>query len=147
MQMNLPATLFLIPLLELLGVAAFAYVGGTSFSGGRYLVLLAVAAFVIWVAATKGKELGARQIVIASLALSALFVVGFQLLGFIFRGLAKDMDVMSAANLNRLGMIGLLGVVGHIVLFLMVSRGKRKRGDANNLSASRNRMRTLESNH
>lgn len=117
----MPKILWLIPLFEILGLMGFIYLA-TLLSGQeiRYLPLVLAAGFVIWLAVKNGKELTSKQIVVASISVSLIFVGCFQLLGFLFPGLSKDVDLLSFSNLVRLCVIGIVATVGHAGLFVAV---------------------------
>jgi len=117
----MPTTLFLIPLFEILGLVGFI-----SFSASlgsheiRYLPLVLAAGIVVWLAAKSSRELTPRQILVASVVVSLIFVTCFQVLGFVFPGLAKDVEIISLGNLVRLGSISMIATVAHAGLFAAV---------------------------
>jgi hypothetical protein len=61
-----------------------------------------------------------KQILVASIVISLMFVGCFQIMGLIFPGLAKDIDLFSIENLIRLGTIAAIAVVGHLGLFVAI---------------------------
>lgn len=119
----MPNVLFLIPLFEILGLLGFTYIATTlSNQGAQYLPLVLAAFSVIWFAIKHGKHLTSRQIAIASICVSLVFMGCFQILGFFLPGLAKDVDIFSVENLIRLGVITVIAVVSHAGLFAVARR-------------------------
>lgn len=122
----MPGRLLLIPLCEIFGLLGFMYFAARLGSQEiRYLPLVLAAILVIWLAVKGGKELTPRQIALVSISVSVVFVILFQMLGFVFSGLAKDIDLFSLSNLVRLGTIGMLAVAGHAGLFTAVRYFRR----------------------
>lgn len=113
--------LLLIPLFEIFGLFGFLYLPVFLDNQEiRHLPLVLSAIIVILFAVKNGKKLAVRQIVIFSAVISISFVVLFQLFGFLFPGLSKDVDIFSFSNLVRLGAIGIVAMVGHVVLFVAI---------------------------
>ncbi len=114
----MPSMLLLIPLIEILGLLAFAYSSGVLGNQEvRYLPIVLAAALVIWLAKKNSATLTIQQVMAASIVISLVFVGCFQILGLVLPGLAKDVDVFSIENLVRLSTIAAIAVVGHLGLF------------------------------
>jgi len=114
----MPYVFLLIPLLEILGLFGFTYVAAvTDEQSVRYLPFAVAAIVVIWLAFKNVKSLTPKQITISSVLVSLAFVGCFQILGLIVPGLAKDVDLLSIANLLRLSAVFAVAFAGHFALF------------------------------
>lgn len=116
----MPLILLLVPFLELLGLLGFIYVASISSEQTiRYLPFFAAGIGVLYLALRRAGSMSFRQIVALSIVMSLEFVVGFQILGVIFTGLAKDLDMISLDNLTRLALILGAAIVFHFMLLII----------------------------
>lgn len=115
------SVLLLIPVFEMLGLLGFVHMAQVpSISALRYLPLILAIVPVIWIAVRQGRSQTPGGIVRASLLIALAFVAGFQALGLVYTGLAKDIDIFSTENFIRLGLIATGVFVGHIGLFVLL---------------------------
>lgn len=116
----MPLILLLVPVLELLGLLGFIYVASISSEQSiRYLPFVVAGIGFLYLASRRAGAMSFRQIVTSSILMSFGFVVGFQILGVIFSGLAKDLDITSLENLARLALILGAAIVFHFVLLII----------------------------
>jgi hypothetical protein len=108
----MPPILLLVPVLELLGLLGFIYLASVEPSL-RYLPLVAAAVMVVLLFTREAGSMTLRQLAVAAALLSFLVVAAFQVLGFVFSGLAKDVDPASFDNVARLAMILAITLAAH----------------------------------
>lgn len=113
-------------LLEVIGLLGFIFVSRYQVGGEyRYLVLLIALVAIIYVAYLRVGVISYKEIIYISIAVSAVFVVVVQFLGFTFYpGLVKDIDFFSVENTTRIGLIMIIGSVGHFLLLLLARKSK-----------------------
>lgn len=115
----MPKVLLLIPLFEIAGLVGFIHAAALlEHQEIRYLPIVLAAVPVIRLAIRNGKELASKQVVIASILLSLTFTGCFQILGYAFPGLAKDVDAFSVGNLIRLSVVAVVSIIAHTTLFM-----------------------------
>ncbi|TRO81913.1 hypothetical protein [Trichloromonas acetexigens] len=115
-----------LALFEVLGLLGFIVSSrGPEGMVARYLPLLLAFVAVVFVAYLKAKAFSYREIVYISVAVSAVFILVVQILGFtVYPGLAKGMDFLSGENLVRTGVMLSVGTVGHFLLLSLVRIGR-----------------------
>ncbi|MEJ6003872.1 hypothetical protein [Paucibacter soli] len=110
----MPPILLLVPALELLGLLGFIHLASTSVEPSlRYLPLVAAAITVVLLFTREAGSMTLRQLAVSAALLSLLVVAAFQGLGFVFPGLAKDVDPISFANVVRLAVILAIAIAAH----------------------------------
>lgn len=111
----------IIALLEILGLAGFIVMSRFELSFLTRVVPLVTAFFVItWICCSFVGRLSIIKVVYISVAVSVIFVVVFQFLGFIFYpGLVKDVHFISKVNLNNACALLLVCFVGNLLLFML----------------------------
>jgi hypothetical protein len=110
----MPLILLVVPALELLGLLGYIYVAASSAEPSlRYLPLVAAAVTVVLLFAREAGIMTLRQLALTAALLSLLVVAAFQILGFVFSGLAKDVDPISFANVVRLAVIFAIAMAVH----------------------------------
>jgi hypothetical protein len=110
----MPPILLLVPLLELLGLLGFLYLASISVEPSlRYLPIVAAVVTVVLLFAREAGSMTLRQLAVAAALLSFLAVAGFQVLGFVFSGLAKDVDPISFDNVARFAAILAIALAAH----------------------------------
>lgn len=110
----MPPILLFVPVLELLGLLGFMYLAPISVEPGlRYLPFVAAAVMVVLLFAREAGSMTFRQLAMSAVLLSFLVVAAFHVLGFIFSGLAKDVDPISFANITRLAVILAIAIIAH----------------------------------
>ena len=110
----MPLILLLVPVLELLGLLGFVYLASSTVEPSiRYLPLMVAGVAVVLLFAREAGAMTLRQLAIAAALLSVLAVAAFQALGFVYSGLAKDVDHISFGNVMRLAVVLAMAFVAH----------------------------------
>ena len=110
----MPPILLLVPVFELLGLLGFMYLASISVESNlRYLPFAVTAVMVVLLFVREAGSMTFRQLAVTAVLLSFLVVAGFQGLGFIFSGLAKDVSLVSSENIVRLAAIFTIVMVVH----------------------------------
>lgn len=124
----MPNALFLMPVFELFGLLGFVYLAKIpDWQALRYLPLVLAVCLVIWIAIKQGDAIKPKQAASLSFWIALLLVVGFQLAGLVFPGLAKDVDILSMSNFVRLSLIAVGAWIGHAGLLTAVHCLRNKR--------------------
>ncbi len=110
----MPPILLLVPVLELLGLLGFVYLASPMVEPSlRYLPLVVAGATVVLLFAREAGSMTLRQLAIATALLSVLAVAAFQAVGFVYAGLAKDVDPISFDNVVRLAVVLAMALAAH----------------------------------
>lgn len=110
----MPPILLLVPVLELLGLLGFIHLASTSVGPSlRYLPLVVAAVTVVLLITREAASMTLRQLAVSAALLSLAAVTGFQVLGFVFSGIAKDVGPISLANVVRLAVLLAIAMVAH----------------------------------
>lgn len=110
----MPPILLLVPVLELLSLLGFTYLASISVHPSlRYLPLVVAAVTIVLLFAREAGSMTLRQLAAAAALLSVLAVTAFQVVGFAYGGLAKDVDPISFDNVTRLAVILAIALAAH----------------------------------
>lgn len=123
----MPPILLLVPVLELLGLLGFIYLAPISTVPRlRYLPVVVAVIAVVLLFAREAGSMTMRQLAVAAAMSSVLAVVAFQIVGFIYPGLAKDVDALSFENVARLAVTLAIAFVVHgcVLTLCHFSRGR-----------------------
>lgn len=124
----MPPILLLVPVLELLGLLGFIYLASMSIGSSlRYLPLVVAAISVALLFAKEAGSMALRQLAVAAVLLSVLAVAAFQVLGFVYAGLAKDVEPISLDNVARLAVILLIALAAHGSVLTLCHLLRRRR--------------------
>jgi hypothetical protein len=112
--------------LEISGLLGFVMVSFyQEWTPFRFLPLLIALVPIGYVAFSKARTLSCKEIAYISMMVSGSFVLMVQLLGFtVYPGLAKDLEFLSGENAARIGLMLLIGTVGHFLLLIVAHRAK-----------------------
>lgn len=117
----MPTLVFLISAFELLGFFGFLLLARLpDWQAYRYIPFGIMGYLVIWLLTKQRRLFSLKQTVAVSFWIALLVVIGFQLLGMIFPGLAKDMDLVSMSNFIRLVWFFLIVWITHIGLLIAI---------------------------
>lgn len=113
---------------EVIGLLGFIFASRYQMGGEyRYFVLLIALVAIIYVAYLRVGVISYKEIIYISIAVPAVFVIAVQFLGFTYYpGLVKDIDFFSVENTTRMGLIMIVGTVGHFLLFILVRKFHKK---------------------
>lgn len=115
--------------LEVAGLLGFIFASQYQEGGEyRYLPLLIALTAIVYVAYLKARVISYKEIAYVSITVSVTFIFVVQLLGFtVYSGLVKDINFLSEENASRIGLMLLLGTVGHFLLLILTRIFHKKR--------------------
>ncbi len=119
--------------LEIAGLLGFIFASRYQEGGGeyRYLPLLVALTAIVYIAYLKTRAISYKEIAYVSITVSVTFVFVVQLLGFtVYSGLVKDINFLSEENAARIGLMLLIGTVGHFLLLILTRLFHKKGSNA-----------------
>jgi hypothetical protein len=107
--------------LEIAGLLGFIFASRHQEGGEyRYLPLLIAITAIVYTAYLKTRVISYKEIIYISITVSVIFVFAVQLFGFtVYSGLVKDINFLSEENAARIGLMLLIGTVGHFLLLML----------------------------
>jgi hypothetical protein len=107
--------------IEVVGLLGFIFASRYQEGGEyRYLPLLVALTAIVYVAYLKARVISYKEIAYVSIMVSVTVVFVVQLLGFtVYSGLVKDIIFFSGENAARIGLMLLIGTVGHFLLLTL----------------------------